>query len=1571
MITGVRFSHLAVGEPLLGAAWEYKGLTGKAAVIKRLEDIFYNASFMGFNYIVDTVKPMIGVDGKLTLVNNGVYGDLWTFDERMKEYERLCASTGITLLLEFEFPTEVTEDNVDEYIRFFLSDLVVKYDWVKNWQIGVLPDEINKHTGNYKCSPQLYTRMMTQIYKRTKNYNSLIKIGGPGIFSSLSEYVSKRTGWFAEAIGDLFDANNKVYAEIGMKGFLPYIDFFGFQGRQDTNELNYTNYPHIIEVLKETLYKRLGDNSISLFSTSQGWKANTNNDTALSQQGYYDIREILRAVKCGVVPFKNELVDEYPDEAMYTGQFNKDRQDYGILYWYLSPKPAYADYQFIVQGLKDYNDVYKDSKVFEDNENIDCITFRKVIDGSVLKATVIWPKTVNTESVVLLPASYEREYQLENGNRRVLSEATEIQLENTKFIIVFERIEQLKIDIDDIKKLVTRKMAYQHDTMENLLSLLPSSYNKEVTDTNFYRLLRAIAVDMGDAKITLDMVKDDLYLEQARDEAIYKNFGVLVKLKKKSEWTYEKYRRLVRGVTKSLLDGPTYQSVVDALQLFTNFKVSISELYKDYKKYDSDMLKGVNPQFAFIVEVEKPLEDKEYTQEGLQSDCKFILNIVKPAHTISILIIVLSGKENWQQDYADKHHIPWKNMDTANGALKEEFDTSSIEGIFGWKHISYDGVFRPGKFDKESTLNNGNLIGPRYTLYDRLHTDCNIIHKEAHDTVKLTYDFMLSALDVNVKDKFEEVHEKLLDFSFSNEELKFGFYDDGLIQLTGGIDKRRILNKFKLGCRSKLKDEYTSEGLLFLKETYIFSNTIDTIRFTNKYGFNHRFINQNENILEIAQFLKEHSFKEKIVELDNGKKETRERIIEELQEFSADARDFADVKKTKEKVDFQILSANNETVMFRDDPDKCLTLAKNTLNKHKLGPNMREYSQFDQLVKETYDKAKDFLINELSLYFEATYDTVSEVHDFLELGPEYTDDSTELLDEELFGIRLNTKFLTAHRTFVKRRIATSEFSTYESAKYDKARDFLLKDWRCKLNDSVLKPFNDELTFVEEFDDVYHIDYRSIQWKLNEGRLNYSTLDLRAYDSCTIVNVDMTDEYKFTITESCNYYATRFYQELYAPKKDAVHSDITFGVNDENLTEDVRTICFMLNNGKLNYSLLYTRQKDYIPFVSITNYDTYVFKTIDEMSFDNDIVIDYHYKVQEDKLLAHMVYPDFKEKLEYHWTDKATIDPTFFDRFKSPIESVTIDNDILIDYNYNVYQEHMKSELFKQFEDEKVLPSMSPERITLNETPLNRAGFGIRKDVVQINSISNEKINKPIESFSKSIEYRFHEKKNLPIELKTISAYAQDEFPNLENDVDDTSLRFGLNHSPLGRKRLVAGRGERLELGQYVKDVYDLPIAEKDEAEVGKSEHYTAAKEILEGPAINAHETHILQNNFANAFRFTLSKFNQKKFAMNNLLEDTDYNCLTNEVYNHKLLTEHKDYTQDYVEQLYAPKTDKYTVHYNYLNNDKYIYNVDELYRIDNEVFCKEKYRLKSVVTYMTLEKYINGQVIILRKGTLV
>lgn len=260
-------------------------------------------------------------------------------------------------------------------------------------------------------------------------------------------------------------------------------------------------------------------------------------------------------------------------------------------------------------------------------------------------------------------------------------------------------------------------------TMKSLINSLPAKYNKETSDTNYYKLLRGLAHELKNSKIEVKKLGDDRYLETVSPERIFDNFGTLVKLKKDPEWDSEKYRRLVKGVIQSLLKGPTKQSLIEGLNLFTDFKVNVYELYKkaDRDKVDPSLFNNVDWQFSFILEIEKPV-DSFADQSSLIRDANYIVNIIKPAHTISIIITTIIGEESYRQYYRDKYNIDDLESQLTNTELPDYYgmDKMSAEAsikhtdnIYGYKYKG-DGIF-----GTNSSLIGGNdLIGPVYDLKD-------------------------------------------------------------------------------------------------------------------------------------------------------------------------------------------------------------------------------------------------------------------------------------------------------------------------------------------------------------------------------------------------------------------------------------------------------------------------------------------------------------------------------------------------------------------------------------------------------------------------------------------------------------------------------------------------------------------------------------------------------------------------------------------------------------------------------------------------------------------------------------
>ena len=1080
MITGVRLSELAIGSPILSASWEYKELTGKDAVIKRLEDQFYHASYLGFTYVIDTIRPNITSNGRLTLENNGINGDIWTFEERMAKYHEFASANHMTVMLEVEFTVQVTENNVDEYVRFILSSLVARYQWVKRWIIGVNPDKTYAD-GTYNCSPELYVYMMNELYRQIKLFDHEIQVGGPNIYESITPFLNGRTGWLAEASGEFYTKSSD-YLDIGPHGFLTNIDFFAFQGRQDSSHYNYNNYGSIVSNIRTLIYDHLGDNVVTLFSTTQGHAANFSNTTALMNQPYYDLREILKATKNGVIAFKNELVDAYPDSQAWQGHFDSSRIDYGIMKWSMHSKYAYSTYKFIFDALDGYITLKNVTDIYEEDDNLESITFQKIIEGTVYNTTIIWCKSFNTATVSLLQASFNRAYQLLNGTKTNISDNVDINLLAGHFLIVYDEVEELELDKEDIRLNIERRLRYQREINDQMLAELPSSFNKEVTDTNVYRLLRSVAAELADTSMILTMIKEDLYLDTARENAIYENFGTLVKLQKRNDWTYEKYRRLVRGVMASLLKGPTYQSVIDALSLFTNFKVSIAECYKETTqvKY-ADIINEINPLFSFIIELEKPLEDTSMGQDELMEDTAYVLQLVKPAHTIGILIIILTGSERWDTFYAQRYGIDWHEAD--EDGLSASFGQDLNEGTFGWRHHSYPGNFTlsNGVVSNSSLTNNGALIGPRYVLADHAIIENDNKNNELFDMSRELQEYIYTFLHSNEYDTYkipDEQHEEMI----ANVEARFGFAYNKYLRLTGSKG-RTTLNNYLLSAKSSLKDESLLTYHNFNEDRYMFSNLLKVIRFSNNYGISSRFTNNIDVLTSWTEYLKEHSFKKKIISLENNQTIEVERVIENVPTIGLTGKALQEFHQLDKIKDLYIKEVTLiEDAHIPDDPLGSFRLNyayphNHGLNNHKLGPNKREKYNLATFFNELYDKSTDYL--SVALGFELVEQYARDINDSrIEFGYDHSfNDSYEIYHEPIqFNILKNLQYIPGETKYLGEIVNSNEFA-------DDFSEFLNDP---QLNEVLKQVYeNDTSNYVEN--DPYQI--QNLLVKLNLIREN--------------------------------------------------------------------------------------------------------------------------------------------------------------------------------------------------------------------------------------------------------------------------------------------------------------------------------------------------------------------------------------------------------------------------------------------------------------------------------------------------
>lgn len=962
MYVGIRLSELAVGEPLLSITWEHQKLIGKDAVILRLEEQFAYASQLGVKYIIDTIRT-IKNSTKLA-IDEGINGDIWTINERLDKYQELSTKYNINVVLEIDLAGIVTDDNVDSYYQFIVQNIIARHSWVKYWVIGVNIDE-QYEDNSYKCRPELYHHILKNVYNDVKRFNKNILIGGPNVQTSLQEYINHRSGWLNVAIGNKFNKDSR-YATVGPNGILNYIDFFAFPG---DFSIDLTT---IVSSIRTLMFEHLGPNNISIFQTKQGHSAEATDSLTLDSQAYLDIKELLLAAKYGIIPFKNELVDAYNDPQAWNTRYDSSRMNYGILQYSLLTKANFSTYSFVLNAIKDFDNVVKDSNIYAENDNIESITFQKEEETLLTNITVIWPKSLQSETVVLLPASYLREYQTQSGVRTVIHEPTAINLKSTHFILVYEKIEQFELDETDIKTNIERRLRYQREILDQMINELPSSFNREVMDTNIYRLMRVVSTELADASMQLTMIKEDGLIDTAREEAIYNNFGTLVKLEKRSDWTYSKYRKLVKGLLASFLKGPTTTSIATALQLFANFKVSIGELYKESvrNKY-ADIAANYNPQFTFIIELEKPVEDNSYTQEELMEETAYVLKMIKPAHTIGLLVLSLGGSDSWETYYNKRYNIDWHDMDDpGNEGFTADLFKIFSEGKFGWKSTDSVNNFiispnnnNNGIYTTNSYINGGNFLGPRYTLFDNayLHEEKTIDDYYHNNNLR---EELIRAIGVDAVEEYTQYQSKLLDISIKLMEPKFGFYHDKYMQLSGNSPAVKTINNYLLfgTGNSRLKDELIIKHNQYLHDKYVFSSFLKAIQFTTPNGINKRFGNESNDIIQWKTYLQEHPFTEK---LQNGKVVSR--ITTNINIILDSYKEQFD-KEIKEHEHRQ--TELTETAYISDDP----SLQLNHLTNRRLGPNRREKVNISTSLTELYNTAEDYLPAYFTTYYSEKYE---------------------------------------------------------------------------------------------------------------------------------------------------------------------------------------------------------------------------------------------------------------------------------------------------------------------------------------------------------------------------------------------------------------------------------------------------------------------------------------------------------------------------------------------------------------------------------------------------------------------
>ena len=1547
MYTGIRLSNLAVGEPLLNQNYEYSGKVGKEAIVERLHDQFLKIYSLGIQYVIDTI--IIQENNSVLSLYQGIGGNVWPIAERLQLYQQFAEEYNLSIVLEIDMST-VTSANVNQYCNTILYDIILQFPWVKYWIIGVQPDLVINN--QYKCSPELYTYILQQIYPKIKAFNSNILIGGPNIHQSVKQYTVNKTGWLNIACGNLYN-QDYTYNNLGKNGILDYIDIFAILGKQDSQYCPYNEYADIIYNIRELIYSKLGTNSITIFATNQGHVISLNdtdiynliinsisenseiNDMTntqlnqytqnlfnvakaaeLNRQAYNDVKEICNALKVGVISFKRELLDSTTSK-------------YGI---YTSPSSVSlaksTTYPFIFDILKEYTTVVRDASIFETNNNVESITLQQETDNIINRATIIWPVSEQPVNIVLQATSNIRQYYINNVTKKNIdyTYTTEITIAYNQILVVYEQVNQFVFDETDIKLNISRRLQYQRAIHDQMMLELPSSFNRgDTTDTNVYRIMRAFATELADASMRVTMLKEDISLDTAREEALYHNFGSLIRLQKQSTWSYDKYRKLIKGILSSLFKGPTVNSVATALQLFTEFKVSINELYKEsvQKKY-ADLLNQYRPEFTFIIEVEKPVDNNTYTQKELIEDNAYILQLTKPAHTIGIIIIILVGSEDWYTYYKDRYNTSWNTSDESK--ILVDFNKTIHDNTYGWKAIDYPGTFTISPtyqgIYSNSLLNGSAIIGPQYTLLDTAYLSSSASLSDLYNNTKIKEQLIYS-IGADAIEEYHNYTSQLCAISTELNEPKFGFIDNKYMQLSGESITDKVLNKYLLfGYQSKLKDELLIYQQQFFSDKFLFSSTANAIKFSTPDGISKQFTALNNIITEWQNYLKEHSFKEKLID-----GQIVERISDNINLY---------LEGYKEK--FKAIYEQNKLAVDLKD---------NANIADDITPPIK--------LNEQYNGHKFLKRNREKIFFNPLYNELYNIPD--EIYP-YTL-SWDLLNKEQFHsiydyhLHTNINSSLSDQFYLKYHQNKIQFNKSGGYLYTQIEKFNLHYWYNEnynfipddtLDLNIINDYHDEYNFIitdkipalyTELIDQFGLKYNqnNLQFNQTNGKLisyNIEQFNLHYWykdqyifnnDEISLVNIynKHNDTYEFNIKEETPTIATDSF-DIFGLKYNQNH--LRFNQANGKL------ISYNIEQFNLHYWYKdqYVFNSDEISLVNIYNKhnDNYEFNIIEAIPLLHSELSDrFGLKYNQNHLQFNRsnntFITNYNEKFNFH---------SYFNEIfnSSHIDELLIYNiDFLSWENYNFpikETNNLTTVLFDQYQ------------------------LKYQQNHLQLNKSNNKFISYLIEKYDFYIyaadKYNFNLQDNLLINLNSIN---NDKYHPVKdklydvyhdsNNKEQYQLKYQQKHLRFNRdnNKLISYFAEKYDLYTDFIDIYNFSVNTDFNVNLDfiNNEKYSVKNELYN-----------VYNDFFDRFNL---KYNQNYLKLNKnngsfinyLVEKHAFNTYTSDIYDFSINTD-------------------FNIYFNSINNEKYTVK-NELYNIFNDF--SDQYQLKYQQNYLKLNKSNN------------
>lgn len=258
---------------------------------------------------------------------------------------------------------------------------------------------------------------------------------------------------------------------------------------------------------------------------------------------------------------------------------------------------------------------------------------------------------------------------------------------------------RIVVSLQDGKEYRKKLNTLSGQILQNLLAVVPSTYNSETPSTNYALHLKRIATELARIRIEAENLYWDRGLDTLRPEYLYQKFGYQIQRDGEffpvSYFSDEQYRRFLKSIIGVIFEVPSVANIKKALDLFTGQDIEILPL-GDLTRYPNANVSPID-QYTLQINLDSDKLTTLYKLENVVAISKFILDIIKPAHVLADYRVIVRDAFN---------NTPGGNVSLSIPLLRDK-ELYNLRG-------NYYEDFRRFTHDPSTTtilaFNSGNLL---------------------------------------------------------------------------------------------------------------------------------------------------------------------------------------------------------------------------------------------------------------------------------------------------------------------------------------------------------------------------------------------------------------------------------------------------------------------------------------------------------------------------------------------------------------------------------------------------------------------------------------------------------------------------------------------------------------------------------------------------------------------------------------------------------------------------------------------------------------------------------------------